>query len=81
MRHRTCSQCSSCGHHDYVFGKGGAESKAAELGVPFLGGIPLRTDVRTWSDEGTPAVVADPHGLAAKAFRAVAEGVAEALRL
>ena len=36
------------------FGCGGAEAAAAELGVPFLGRVPLTIDIRTASDAGEP---------------------------
>ncbi|HWB55076.1 MAG TPA: P-loop NTPase, partial [Tepidisphaeraceae bacterium] len=39
--------------HD-IFGRGGAEKSAKELGVPFLGSIPMFTELRSNSDAGTP---------------------------
>ncbi len=35
-----------------IFGRGGARQKAEQLGVPFLGEVPLTIDVRSESDEG-----------------------------
>lgn len=46
--------CSACGHEDHIFGHGGAEVEAAKRGVPFLGAIPLRGDIREQSDKGQP---------------------------
>ncbi len=46
--------CPSCGHRDELFDHGGAAAAAKELGVPFLGEIPLNANVRAFSDEGTP---------------------------
>ncbi len=37
-----------------LFGKGGAEKMAARLGLPFLGAIPIQTELRVNSDAGTP---------------------------
>ena len=37
-----------------IFGRGGAERAAQELGVPFLGAIPMFTELRKNSDAGTP---------------------------
>lgn len=37
-----------------LFGKGGAEAAAKRLGVPFLGALPLYTELRINSDAGTP---------------------------
>jgi len=47
-------QCSNCGHEDHIFGHGGAKKEAEKLGVPFLGEIPLRADIREKSDAGEP---------------------------
>jgi len=46
--------CPQCGHRDELFDHGGAEAAAAELGVPFLGSIPLNTKIRLYGDQGTP---------------------------
>jgi ATP-binding protein involved in chromosome partitioning len=37
-----------------IFGRGGAERAAQELAVPFLGAIPMFTELRKHSDAGTP---------------------------
>ena len=46
--------CPHCGEMSDPFGQGGAEAAAAQLGVPFLGRIPLSIGIRTASDAGTP---------------------------
>ena len=46
--------CPKCGHRDEVFDHGGAEIAAKELNVPFLGSIPLNTQIRAYGDEGAP---------------------------
>ncbi|MBI4030987.1 MAG: Mrp/NBP35 family ATP-binding protein [Proteobacteria bacterium] len=46
--------CSSCGHEDHIFGHGGARAEAEKRGVPFLGEIPLRSEIRERSDAGMP---------------------------
>src|SRR3546814_13825858 len=48
--------CPHCGEISDPFGRGGAEAAAAELGVPFLGRVPLDLAIRTASDAGTPPV-------------------------
>lgn len=58
-----------------LFGSGGGEQLAGELGVPLLGKVPLVIDVRKGGDEGTPVVVSDPQGQAAKAFDDLAGAV------
>ena len=72
--------CPNCGHRADIFGHGGARAEAARLGHPFLGEIPLLLDVRSMSDAGTPIVAAAPESEGAKAFIAIAEGLAGRLR-
>jgi ATP-binding protein involved in chromosome partitioning len=51
--------CPHCGHRDELFDHGGAAAAAAELGVPFLGEIPLNAAIRVHGDAGTPDRVFD----------------------
>ncbi|UVO52552.1 Mrp/NBP35 family ATP-binding protein [Sphingomonas sp. SUN019] len=51
--------CPHCGEASDPFGNGGAEATAKELGVPFLGRVPLDIAIRRASDAGTPPA-ADP---------------------
>ncbi|WP_324475208.1 Mrp/NBP35 family ATP-binding protein [Methanospirillum sp.] len=44
--------CPSCGEVVDIFGKGGGEQIAREMGVPYLGGIPLDIEIRRSGDEG-----------------------------
>ncbi|MDB5679653.1 MAG: chromosome partitioning protein ParA [Sphingomonas bacterium] len=46
--------CPHCGEVSDPFGAGGVEAAAAELGVRFLGRIPLAMAIRAASDAGTP---------------------------
>jgi ATP-binding protein involved in chromosome partitioning len=64
--------CPCCGARDEVFGSGGARRAAERLGLPFLGEIPLATQIRTSSDAGRP-IVLDQTSPFAKAYLAVAE--------
>lgn len=59
-----------------VFGRGGAREAADELGVEFLGELPLAASIRESSDVGRPLVDADPGSGEAAAFVALAEQVA-----
>ena len=54
-----------------IFGHGGARKEAERIGVPFLGEVPLTMDIRETSDAGTPVVVSNPEGAAAKTYRAI----------
>ena len=67
--------CPSCGHESDIFGKGGGERMAGELGVPFLGEIPLYKPIRVGGDVGTPLVMSDADSPAAQAMLRVAERV------
>ncbi|MEX6725625.1 Mrp/NBP35 family ATP-binding protein [Parapedomonas caeni] len=71
--------CPHCGGESHIFGHGGAARTAAELGVPFLGEVPLVMAVREGSDSGRPVVVADPASVPAQALRAIGGRVAKAL--
>lgn len=51
--------CPHCGELSDPFGSGGAEAAAKELGIPFLGRIPLDIAIRRDSDAGTPPALGD----------------------
>ena len=59
-----------------LFGAGGGETLATDLGVPLLGQIPFAPALREGGDEGNPVTVAEPESEASKAFFAVAEKIA-----
>jgi ATP-binding protein involved in chromosome partitioning len=65
--------CPHCGEASHPFGIGGAETAAAEMGIPFLGRLPLSLAIREASDAGQP--------LAAEAdtFAAIADALLKAL--
>jgi ATP-binding protein involved in chromosome partitioning len=46
--------CPHCGEASHPFGIGGAEQAAEEMGVPFLGRLPLSLAIREASDAGRP---------------------------
>ncbi len=62
-----------------IFGHGGGAKMAQEVGVDFLGEVPLESQVCVGGDEGTPIVVRDSESAAAQAIRAVAQKVAAAI--
>lgn len=67
--------CPSCGHRAEIFGHGGAREEAAAADVPFLGEIPLDSDIRRFSDAGTPIVMERPDSDQARAFIAIAQQI------
>ncbi|MFA5583176.1 MAG: Mrp/NBP35 family ATP-binding protein [Bacteriovoracaceae bacterium] len=46
--------CSDCGKEHHIFGDGGLEKAAQNLGVNLLGKVPLEIELRTGSDIGKP---------------------------
>ena len=56
-----------------LFGSGGGEELAQELGVPLLARIPLVPELREGGDVGRPIVATDPDGEVAREFAALAE--------
>ena len=64
--------CPHCGEISDPFGQGGAEAAARDLGVPFLGRVPLAINIRTASDAGVPPA-SDPNDAV---FRPLARAVA-----
>lgn len=69
--------CPHCGEESHPFGTGGAEAAASEMGVPFLGRLPLSLNIREASDAGRPPAVSDSSE--AQAFAAIAAKLVEAL--
>ncbi|RZF63383.1 ATP-binding protein [Sphingomonas populi] len=70
--------CPHCGEISNPFGQGGAEAAAADLGIAFLGRIPLDIAIRTASDAGTPPAAGN--GPEAAAFATIADAVARWLQ-
>ena len=68
--------CPSCSHESDIFGKGGGERMATDLGVPFLGRIPIYEPIRVGSDTGKPLVIAEPDSPVSRSFFDVAERTA-----
>ena len=69
--------CPHCGEPSHPFGSGGAEAAAAEMGVPFLGRLPLSLALREASDSGNPPASSD--GPEAKDFDEIAAQLLAAL--
>jgi ATP-binding protein involved in chromosome partitioning len=69
--------CPHCGEASDPFGSGGAEAAAKDLGIAFLGRLPLSTSLRAASDEGRPPAAGE--GPAADAFAALAQKLLDAL--
>jgi ATP-binding protein involved in chromosome partitioning len=70
--------CPHCGEPSHPFGSGGAEAAAAEMGVPFLGRLPLSPVIREASDAGKPPAAAS--GPEAEAFAELAAKLMDSLK-
>ena len=71
--------CPHCGHSTDIFRHSGGERMSRELGVPFLGALPLDADVVTCGDEGRPIVVDQPKSVSAQVYAAIAAALVEQL--
>lgn len=58
-----------------IFGHGGGQAEAARLKLPFLGEIPIYTEIRIGGDQGIPVTVSNPKLPPARAFIEIAEKV------
>ncbi len=69
--------CDGCDKRHELFGAGGGKKVAEFAEAPLLGQIPMDPAVREWGDAGTPVVQAAPDSAIARAFREVAERMAD----
>ena len=67
--------CPHCGDTIDIFGRGGGEKAARELGVPYLGVIPLDPGMAKAGDEGRPYVLRHADTPTWKAVDAVMENL------
>ncbi len=67
--------CPKCGEHITIFGADGGRRMAEEMGVPYLGAIPIEPAVVVSGDNGTPIVQAQPHSETAKAFGRIVRSI------
>lgn len=62
-----------------IFGHGGGRAEAERQKIPFLGEVPIFTDIREGGDRGVPVVVSAPDQPAGQAFVRIAEAVQRAM--
>jgi ATP-binding protein involved in chromosome partitioning len=58
-----------------IFGSGGGEALAAQIGTPLLGTVPLDARLRESGDEGEPVVWSAPESASAQAIGRLAEKI------
>ena len=68
--------CLGCDAKHYIFGEGGARKICEQFSLPFVGEIPLHSDIMSGSDLGKPIMLTSPNLPAARAFDATAKNVA-----
>lgn len=71
--------CSHCGHHEAIFGTGGAQALCQEYGIHLAGQMPLHISLREDLDAGEPTVVRQPDSEFTQLYRQMAAGVAARL--
>lgn len=64
------------GQKDYIFGKDGGKELAKNLNVPFMGEIPIKTEIREAADNGLPVALSDKTDLA-EYYISIAKKVAD----
>ena len=68
-------QCRKCGHRHEIFSHGGGARYASELGVPFLGELPVVRELREGGDRSNPLVASNPRHPVSAAFDVIAARV------
>lgn len=67
--------CPHCGKQIDLFKEGGGETAAQELGIPFLGKIPIDPKIVESGDDGKPFIIHHPESEASKAFNEIVEKI------
>jgi Mrp family chromosome partitioning ATPase len=71
--------CPHCGEQIDLFKTGGGKRSADELGVPFLGSVPIDPSVVTGGDSGIPIFYTNPDSPTARVFRQLGKSVHESI--
>jgi ATP-binding protein involved in chromosome partitioning len=67
--------CPHCGKEIDIFSTGGGEKMAEQMGVEFLGRIPMEIKTRIAGDDGRPVVLNDPASKTTESFTHIAKNV------
>lgn len=68
--------CEHCGHHETIFGEGGAQRLAEQYHTKLLGQIPLHRSLRQDLDNGKPTVINQPESEFSKIYYELADLIA-----
>jgi len=58
-----------------IFGYGGGRNEAQKRNIPFLGEVPIYTEIRISGDKGAPVVASNPDSAPAQAFINIAKAI------
>ena len=73
--------CPKCGEKIALFKEGGGERVASEMGIPFLGSIPIEPKVVEATDIGMPYITEYPDSSVSKAYKRIIDNVFNILKL
>ena len=71
--------CDNCDQKHFIFSKDGVKKAAEEFKIPFLGEIPINTNLRIQSDNGIPTLIENPDSEISKKFISIAEKLKKSL--
>ncbi|MBN2070456.1 MAG: P-loop NTPase [Candidatus Krumholzibacteriota bacterium] len=63
--------CPHCGEHTDIFTSGGGKEMAEDMGIPFLGSVPVDPEVTLAGDSGQPFILSHPETETGKLFSAL----------
>ena len=69
--------CPHCNERTEIFDHGGGQRLSQEMGIPFLGELPLHSSIRVAGDSGTPVVKREPGSPQSEAFLSLARNLAQ----
>lgn len=72
--------CPHCGNEVDLFGSGGGERASKELGVPFLGRLPMVPEMVKCGDEGRPFIENNADTVAGKLFSDMIDTITESMQ-
>ncbi|WXG43294.1 MAG: Mrp/NBP35 family ATP-binding protein [Promethearchaeati archaeon SRVP18_Atabeyarchaeia-1] len=67
--------CPKCGHEIDTFKTGGGQKMARDFSIPFLGSIPIDSEICQDSDNGTPFIIEHADSAATDAFNEITRGI------
>lgn len=72
IENMSCCICSNCKKTSKLFGTKETQHLAGKMDVPFLGDIPLDSDIFVNNDEGVPFVIRSPQSIATLSISSIA---------